>query len=70
MKIKIQYNKKKKVYIVKLDKKLLFNYYLKKKRNNNYSFVNYNYYILLKILRIFGLIKPINNLKDFKIDKK
>jgi len=30
MKIKIQYNKNKKIYIIKLNNNLLFNYYLKK----------------------------------------
>lgn len=66
MKIKIQYNKIKKMFIVKLNNKVLFNYYLKKLKKNNYSFINYNYNILLKILRIFGLIKPIYNLNDYK----
>jgi len=66
MKIKIQYNINKKIYIVKLNNKVLFNYYLKKITKNNYSFITYNYNILLKILRIFGLIKPIYNLKDYK----
>jgi hypothetical protein len=65
MKIKIQYNKYKKIYMVKLNNKLLFNYFLKNNIKNNYSYLNYNYNILLKILRIFGLIKPIYNNKDY-----
>jgi hypothetical protein len=65
MKVEIKYNKIKKIYIVKLNKELLFNYYLKKNIKNNYSFTNYNYNILLKILRIFGLMKPIYNKKDY-----
>ena len=44
-------------------------YYLKEKRNQNYSKKNYNYNILLKILRIFGLIKPIYNKKDYILNK-
>jgi hypothetical protein len=67
MKVKLQYNKIKKIFIVKLNNKILFNYYLRKISNkNNYSFINYNYNILLKILRIFGLIKPIYNFNDYK----
>jgi len=69
MKINIIYNKLKKVYIVKLDNRLLFNYYLKKNKKNNYSILNYNYFILLKILRIFGLMKPIYNKKDYLNEK-
>jgi len=63
MKIRIQFNKKS--YIVKINNKLLFIYYLRKNFKNNYSLYNYNYNILLKILRIFGLIKPIYNNKDY-----
>lgn len=69
MKIKIEYNKLKKIYIVKLNKKILFNYYLRINKKNNYSLFNYNYNILLKILRIFGLIKPLYNYKDYLIKK-
>jgi hypothetical protein len=69
MKIKIEYNKLKKIYIVKLNKKILFNYYFKLNKKNNYSLLNYNYNILLKILRIFGLIKPLYNYKDYLIKK-
>ena len=65
MKKKKKYNKKKKNYIIKLNNNLLFNYYLKKNKKNKHSYINYNYYILLKILRIFGLIKPIYNYKDY-----
>jgi len=69
MKIKIQYNKNKKIYIIKLNNKLLFNYYLKKIKKNNYSLLNYNYNLILKILRIFGLIKPIYNYRDYNMKK-
>jgi hypothetical protein len=69
MKIKIEYKKMKEIFIVKLDNKLFLNYYLKEKRNQNYSKKNYNYNILLKILRIFGLIKPIYNKKDYILNK-
>jgi hypothetical protein len=70
MKIRIQYNKNKRIYIVKINNKLLFNYYLKKNKKNNFSYMNYNYNILLKILRIFGLTKSIYNYKDYYINKK
>ena len=69
MKIKIEYNKLKKIYIIKINKKLLFNYYIKKKNNYNYSSLNYNYNIILKLLRICGLIKPIYNYKDYLNEK-
>jgi hypothetical protein len=69
MKVIIKYNKIKKVFIVKINNNLLLNYYLKINRKNNYSMINYNYNLLLKILRIFGLIKPIYNKKDYLINK-
>jgi hypothetical protein len=69
MKIKIEYNKMKEIFIVKIDNNLFLNYYLKENKKKNYSKKNYNYNILLKILRIFGLIKPIYNKKDYILNK-
>ncbi len=70
MKIYIKYNKKSLNYIIKLDKKLFVNLSFKKFISNfllkKISFKLYNYIILLKLLRMFGLIKPLINLKDFK----
>jgi len=65
----INYNKKNKLYAIKLNNKLLFNFIIKKKLNNNISILSYNYYLILKILRNLGLINPIYNKKNYKIIK-
>jgi hypothetical protein len=65
--IKINYKKKNKYFYIKIKNKLLFIFYIKKINNNNISILSYNYYLLLKILRNFGLLNPIYNKKNYKI---
>jgi len=70
MKIKIIYKKKIFKFLVKLDKNLIINFFIKKLiikfLSNNISLIIYNYILLIKLLRIYGLIKPLINLNDFK----
>jgi len=63
--IKIYY--KKKIFVIKLNKKVLFNFLSKIKlnNNNNLSIICYNYYLILKILRNFGLLNSLYNTKDY-----
>lgn len=69
MKILIKYNKKKYIYIIKLNNKVFINFLVKKfiktKKLENISLIIYNYILLIKLLRNFGLIKSLNNKKDF-----
>jgi hypothetical protein len=67
MYINLYYNKKKNNFIVKLNKKLLLNLKLNKyKKVNNYMSIRvYNYLLFLRILRQFGLSKPIKNNLDY-----
>ena len=66
MKILIKFNKKGYNWTVYIDNYLFLTYSLKNKLFfNNYSKVFYNYFMLLKILRQFGLLKPVKNLKKF-----
>ena len=69
MKINIIYSSKKLKFLIKLDKFLFFNFLLKKLKNKkelkNISLIIYNYILLMKLLRVNGLIKPLTNFKDF-----
>lgn len=69
MKISIYYSKKNLKYLVRFNKSIFIIFYLKKFINidllKNISLITYNYILLLKILRIYGLIKPLKNIKDF-----
>ena len=66
MKILIKFNKKGYNWTVYLDNYLFLTYSLKNKLfSNNHSKIFYNYFILLKILRQFGLLKSVKNLKEF-----
>lgn len=69
MKVFIYYNKKNLKFMVRFKKFIFMNFYLKKFININFleniSLIKYNYILLLKILRIYGLLKPIINIKDF-----
>jgi hypothetical protein len=68
MKIKINYNKIKFIFYIKINKKLLINFQLinkKKIKKINSSILNYNYNLFLKILRNYGLIKSLKNNKDY-----
>lgn len=69
MKILIKYNKKKYTYIIKINNKVFINFLLKKfiktKKLKNISLIIYNYILLIKLLRNFGLIKTLNNKRDF-----
>lgn len=69
MKIYIKYNKINNTFIIKINKYLFLTHrnkkYKKNKIINNLSILDYNYLIILKILRIFGLKRPLNNFRDF-----
>lgn len=69
MKISISYNKKSFKYLVKVNN-VIFLIFLVKKLNSDkllkkISLIVYNYILLIKILRIYGLIKPLVNKKDY-----
>lgn len=69
MKVIIKYNKKKYKYLIKLNNKIFINFIIKKfikiNKLENISLIIYNYILLIKLLRIFGLIKPLNNTIDY-----
>jgi len=69
MKILIKYNKKKYKYTVKLNNKIFINFLIKKfikdNKLQNISLIIYNYILLIKLLRNFGLIKSLSNSKDY-----
>ena len=69
MKISISYNKKNFKYLVKLNN-VVFLVFLMKKFNSDtllkkISLIVYNYILLIRILRIFGLTKSLINKKDY-----
>lgn len=65
MSLKIIYKKNKLKYIILINKLILFKFKLNKSRNINISLLIYNYIILMRILRIYGLIKPLKNFNNF-----
>jgi len=69
MKVNIIYSRKNLSFLVKLDKILFLNFLIKplesQKLLKNISLITYNYMLLMKLLRMNGLIKPLTNFKDF-----
>ncbi len=66
MKIIIKYNIKLAKWTIFLNNKALFSLFiLKNNKINNYSIFFYNYLLLLKILRQFGLKKVIKNYNKY-----
>lgn len=69
IKISIKYNKKRNCFIVLLNKYVFLTHknlkYKKNRKIKNISIVDYNYFLVLKILRLYGLKKPYFNYKDF-----
>lgn len=65
MKIIIKYNIKLSKWIIFLNTKVLFSLKLNNDYSNKNSIFLSNYLILLKILRQFGLKKPVKNLKQY-----
>lgn len=69
MKISIYYSKKNLKFLVRIKKSIFINFYLNKFINidflKNISLIMYNYILLLKILRMYGFLKPLKNIKDF-----
>lgn len=68
MKILIKLNKKGYNWLVYIDNYLFLTFSLKSKiilKKKNYSKIFFNYFLLLKILRQFGLLKPLKNIKNF-----
>jgi len=69
MKVIIKYNKKKYKYLIKLNNKIFINFIIQKfikiNKLENISLIIYNYILLIKLLRIFGLIKSLNNTIDY-----
>lgn len=69
MKILISYNKKSFKYLVKLNNSVFLVFWIKKlnseKLLKKISLIVYNYILLIKILRIYGLVKPLINKKDY-----
>jgi hypothetical protein len=69
MKISIIYKKKNYRFLVKINNKVFLIFLLKKLNSvillKNISLIVYNYILLIKILRIYGLSKPLINKKDY-----
>lgn len=65
MRIILKYNHKLAKWTIFLNTKVLFSMFLLNNDNKNYSIFTYNYLILLKILRQFGLKKSIKNYKKY-----
>ena len=68
MRINIKYKKKSFSFIVKINGSLFFRFPMKNKNNSssiNISLVTYNYVLLNRILRQFGLVKPLLNKNDY-----
>lgn len=68
MKINIKYRKKSFSFIVKINGSIFFRWTLRNLKDNlfiNISLITYNYIILNKILRQYGLTKPLLNKKDY-----
>ena len=67
MKINIKYKKKSFSFIVKINGSLFFRFSMKNNINSsiNISLVTYNYVLLNRILRQFGLVKPLLNKNDY-----
>jgi len=66
MKIVINYNKINSSYVVVLNNELFFLYKFNiKNKIVSLSFIDFNYLLLLRILRQFGFCKPLKNLIDF-----
>lgn len=68
MKVVIKYLNKKTIFVCKVDRFLFFNF-INKKLNKDVlitiSLITYNYILLNRILRQFGLAKPLINIKDY-----
>jgi hypothetical protein len=69
MKISISYKKKNYRFLVKVNNKVFLIFLIKKLNSvillKNISLIIYNYILLIKILRIYGLSKPLINKKDY-----
>ena len=68
MLITIRYNKKKYSFIIKINSFVFYIHKIRKLKKTskiNLSVLVYNYILVLKILRQFGLLKPIINLNDY-----
>jgi hypothetical protein len=69
MKIHIIYKKKNYKFFVKVNNKVFLIFLIKKLNSivllKNISLIIYNYILLIKILRIYGLSKPLINKKDY-----
>jgi len=69
MKIHIIYKKKNYKFFVKVNNKVFLIFLLKKLNSvillKNISLIIYNYILLIKLLRIYGLSKPLINKKDY-----
>jgi hypothetical protein len=65
MKITIKFNYKLSKWFVFVNQTLFFSYTLSKIKRKYYSSIFKCYFILLRILRQFGLILPLKNIKDY-----
>jgi hypothetical protein len=69
MKIHISYKKKNYKFFVKVNNKVFLIFLIKKLNSvillKNISLIIYNYILLIKLLRIYGLSKPLINKKDY-----
>lgn len=66
MKTIIKYKKKSLNFLIKINKQIFIKWKLLSKKNyTNISLKTYNYLIIAKILRNFGLLKPLINIKKF-----
>lgn len=70
MKVVIRYFDKNSMFVCKVDKFLFINFIKRKKRIDKnslitISLITYNYILFNRILRQFGLAKPLINIKDY-----
>lgn len=69
MKIIIKYSKKSNLFIGKINNFLFISFSIRRPLNKNLliniSLVTYNYILLTRIIRQFGLAKPLINIKDY-----
>lgn len=65
MRIIIKYNLKLSKWIIFINDKVLFDIFINRNIVNNYSIFFKSYNALLKVLRQFGLKKPLKNKKEY-----
>lgn len=69
MKVNIIYNKRTFKFLIKFDNVLFFSFPIQKLRSKSMltsiSLIVYNYMLLMKLLRMYGFVKPLINKRDY-----